>query len=92
MDIIEDLHCSLNILEADKLEYQIFPHVNETETYILSDHKLRIKHYLLYQKIAWIRVFQIPKAIFYKNIILQRSLFPHYPLYNKPIFEKFYEL
>ena len=53
--------------EADKLKYQIFPHVNETETYILSDHKLRIKHYLLYQKIAWIRVFQIPKAIFYKN-------------------------
>ena len=74
--------------EDDNISYSLFSHVDENETHILSNNNYRKQHYLLYKKIAWIRALQIPKAVFYKNIILQRSLFPLYPSYEKPIFEK----
>ena len=74
--------------EDDNISYSLFSHVDENETHVLSNDNSRKQHYLLYKKIAWIRALQIPKAVYYKNIILQRSLFPLYPSYEKPIFEK----
>ena len=69
-------------------KFNVFNQLKEEEIYILDNPKARIKHYFIFRKIAWIRAKQIPKAIKYKNIILQRSLFPHYPLYTTPVFEK----
>jgi hypothetical protein len=44
--------------------------------------------YRFYLNIAFIRARQIPKAIKYKNIIVQRSLFPYYPDYSSLFFER----
>ncbi len=73
--------------KKDNIQYKEFHHFGEKVSYKFN-HASRQSKYLFYSRIAWIRAFQIPRAIRYNTIILQRNLFPLYPDYNKPVFEK----
>lgn len=50
--------------------------------------KKRSYHYILYIQILWKRVFQVLKSKKCRSIFLQRNLFPLYPDYKIPFFEK----
>jgi len=71
----------------DKISYAEFGYLDEKTIHKHYDNP-RYKQYLTYAHIVWIRAFQIPKAIEYKTVILQRNLFPIYPDYKTPVFEK----
>ncbi|MDG1841310.1 MAG: hypothetical protein P8I93_03070 [Crocinitomicaceae bacterium] len=73
--------------DKDGIKYDIFCHYEEG--YIKKRlNNSRVNHYILYHQILWKRFFQVLQAKKYKSVIIQRCLFPLYPDYKTPFFEK----
>jgi glycosyltransferase involved in cell wall biosynthesis len=70
------------------LKYDIFTVIDENEFHEISNSNDKSKVYRMYARIALKRAKQLHKTLEYKNIIVQRILFPHYPDYTSLYFEK----
>lgn len=76
-------------LKKHNISYDIL-HISDEREYqnVFLTGENFTKQYLTYILIAWKRAIQVSRASKYKNILVQRSLFPYYPDYKTPVFEK----
>lgn len=71
-----------------KIDYNIFSLIDESDyqkIQLSDDYSLKYK---LYLKISYKRATQIAFSVKYKNILVQRVLFPFYPEYSSLFFER----
>lgn len=76
-----------DLFKKDGVTYSVFCHHDENYVKKMLN-RSRVFHYFLYHQILWKRFFQVIKAKNYKSAIVQRCLFPVYPDYKLPFFEK----
>ena len=74
-------------LNQRKIKFKIFDYFDESKIKSTLSKK-RSYHYILYMQILWKRVFQVLQSKKCRAIFLQRNLFPVYPDYKVPFFEK----
>lgn len=79
------------LLKKDNISFREFAYADEKKVHHIYDSPMQ-QQYLFFQTIAWKRAFQIPKGLNSKVVVIQRNLFPVYPDYKVPIFEKMLHL
>ncbi len=72
----------------NEIDYEIFDLIDENDFQKVMHRDLFHFKYKLYLKLSFKRAHQVSKACFYRNILVQRILFPFYPEYTSLFFEK----